>query len=192
MPRDLSLNAKLHLVIPIYDDEDEDKIIGYAHSAPISRETYDAHFMLIARTLSAIFEGGAGGFGPRTASQTLLKVAEKSDDPTEALDLLNEIRRLTNVVLRGPHGWETHQFQNVVDHRLISSTDILEVSNAILYFTVASAVLRKKERRVLTETVSTLGAQTSSSDFMAFAASLGTSTDGAHITSPTPASSVVF
>jgi hypothetical protein len=191
MARPLSLNNKLHLVVPIYDNDDGDKITGYVHSTPISRETFEAHFMLVSRTFSAIFEGG-GAMGPRVATLMLQKIAESSNDPTEAMALMNEIRRLTNVVARGPNGWESTPFQDAVDHKTLSDDDIAEVSNAIVYFMLASAILRKRERKVLTESVTTLGAQTSFSNFTAFVASLGTSIDDAPITPKIPVSSVVF
>lgn len=194
MVRPLSINDKLHLVIPIVDDNDS--VTGYVHSAPISREVFEAHFELVAATFTAIFGGGHNILGgPRIAALMLRKVSEKSSsDPGEALDLMNEIRRLTNVIIRGPQGWTSSSFQDAVDHRELSDDDIAEVTNAIVFFTVTSAMQPKKRLKSMMGLVSEVwGARTSYSDCTAFIASLATSTNDAPTTlNPIPASSVVF
>lgn len=94
-----SINERLHFVVPIYAD-DGDTISAYVHSAPISREVFEAHFLLISKTFTAFHTEGLGFLGgPRVASLMLNKVAEKIGDQTGAIALMNEIRRLSNVLI---------------------------------------------------------------------------------------------
>lgn len=191
----LSISDKLYLTMPIYADDEGDTIVAYIHSTPISREIFEAHFSIIGQAFSRIYAGGYGMMsGPRIASLILHDVARETGDPHSALALMNEIRRLTNAMIRTEHGWETFAFQDVVDRRLINEDDISEVMNSIVFFTVCSSMHRKRDRKtMLTNALRMWGASISSLDFTAFTASHGTSNNGGHTTqSRVPVSSVVF
>lgn len=194
MVKAFSVNEKLHLVIPIYADDGE-TITAYAHSAPISREVFEAHFLLVSKTFAAIHSEGLGIIaGPRVASLVLAKVAEKMQDPMGAMSLMNEIRRLTNVVMRESTGWEMVPFQDVVDRSILDGGDLAEVTNAIVFFTVTSSMQRRQDLKEMMGGAARLwGAQTSSLDFTAFVASLTTSTGtGGTATIQRPVSSVAL
>ena len=194
MVKPVSLNERLQLVIPIYAD-DSDTIAAYIHSAPISRETFEAHYALVARTFSAIYADTLGAVaGPRIASLVLNKVAAESGDTLGAMALLNEIRRLTNVVSRGSHGWVTEQFQDALDHKSLNEDDLAEVTNAIVFFTVASAIYPRRMLRPMMDSVMPVwGARITFSNFTAFIASLGTSTaDASTQKTLAPGSSVAY
>lgn len=193
--RNVSLNDKLHLVIPIVSDTDDEHVIGYVHSAPIARETFELHFELLSMAFSAMFADGQNLLGgPRIASLMLRKIATKRGEQSEYLDLMNEVRRLSNVVKRGPHGWVSQPLQEAIDHQTLTDDEIAGVTNAIAFFIVASAMLPKSKVKPLMDGVAPMwGARNSYLDFTAFVASLGTSTGDAHTTkAPTQASSVVF
>lgn len=194
MVRQISLNEKLHLVVPVYADDGE-TIVAYVHSAPISRETFEAEFLLISKTFAAIHAEGLGIIaGPRVASLVLQKVAERQNDEVRAISLMNEIRRLSNVVMRTPEGWNSVPFQEVVDHHLLNGDDVAEVLNAIVFFIVTSAMQRRQDLKEMMGGAAKLwGARTTSSDFTAFVASLGTLTaPGTSGKTLVPASSVPF
>jgi hypothetical protein len=196
MVRPLSLNEKLHLIIPIYGDDGE-TVTAYVHSAPVTRETFDAHFMLIAKTFAAIYAEGLGFIaGPRVAANILREIADKRHDEVGAMALMNEIRRLTNVTLRTPQGWDAVPFQEVIDRGTALSLDeVAEVTNAIVFFIVTSAMQRKQDLKEMMDGAARLwGARTSWSGFTAFVASLGTSTVTAAMPNqpPVPASSAVY
>ena len=187
-----SINEKIHLVVPIYAD-DEDVITAYVHSAPISRDVFEAHFLLISKTFTALYAEGLGDIaGPRIAYYLLQECAKKMGDPGGAAALLNEIRRLSNVLIRENTGWTQYQFQETVDHQLLGEDDLAAVMNAIVYFIVASAMHQRQQ--IKTMVVAALrhwSAQTSSLDFMGFVGSFATSktvTDFPKVA----ASSVVF
>jgi hypothetical protein len=192
MVKPLTISEKLHLVIPIYGDDGE-TITAYVHSAPISREVFDAHYLLIAQTFSAIHAEGLGIIaGPRVASLLLHDVARKKRDEIGALALMNEIRRLSNVMVREATGWAPLPFQEVVDRKLISEDDLSEVANALVFFIVTSAMQRRADLKEMMDGAARLwGARTSSSDFTGFAASLATSKE--HVsTTKAPVSSAVY
>ena len=182
----MRLNDKLYITIPIYDADGE-IVIAYAHSAPISREVFDAHFMLLGRTFSAIYSSGLGPVaGPRVAYLLLNKVAAEQNDARGAVALMAEIRRLTNVMLRTDKGWEPFGLETAVEGNLLDPEDVAEVTNAIVFFTVLSSTHRRAEREQMMSGAAKLwAAQISSQDFTAFAASLTTSTPPV-VTTPTP------
>jgi hypothetical protein len=194
MPKNLTINEKLHLVIPILAD-DLETVVAYAHSAPISREVFDAHFMLIGRTFAALHTDGLGIVaGPRVAALMLNRVAAAQRDVEGAAALLNEIRRLTNVLIRTPQGWDQVAFQTVVDQGMLSDDDVSEVTNAVVFFIVTSAMQRRQDLKEMMDGAAKLwGARTSSLDFTGFSGSLATSTVAASTqTHQLPASSAPF
>lgn len=172
----MRIDEKLNLVVPVRRDDGEPG--AYAYHSPISREVFEAHFMLLGKTFSAVQTSGLGVVaGPRVASLLLAKAAEQEGDELGAMALMNEIRRLTNAVIRTPKGWESFAFQDVVDGGLLDAEDVAEVTNAIVFFTVISSVQGKKLRKpIMAGAARIWGARTSSSDFTALVASLTTST----------------
>lgn len=193
----MRIDRKLNLVIPLYDaevvrmDEKTGKpLIGadgkavtflpvrmHVHSTPISREVFEANFLLISKTFAAIYNGGLGfTVGPRVAALQLAKTAADSGEPESALALMNEVRRLSNVIAPGPQGWTAVPLQTVLDEKLIDGDERSEVENAIVFFTVASAVHRKTEIASVLEGACQLwGGRTESLNSTEFAASLPTS-----------------
>lgn len=174
----MRLNEKLHLVIPLYDDEEVSTIQHYAHSAPISREVFEAHFLLLSKTFTAIHAEGLGEIaGPRVAALIMRKVAERMNDQEGHQALMNEIRRLSNVMTRTGGKWVTMPMQDAIDTKAIGDDDLSEIENAIVFFIVSSVLLPKERKRVMLDGAATLwGAQITSLDCMGFAASLPTST----------------
>lgn len=189
----MKLNEKLHLVVPLYDDNEA--IYAYVHSAPISREVFEANFFLLSKTFTAIFAEGLGEIaGPRVASLVMRKISKQHNDEAGAAALMNEIHRLTNVLVRSPSGWAMTPFQECVDKGTIDADDLAEVINAIVFFIAVSAMTARQQRRDMLAGAARLwGAQIVSSDCTAFAASLKTSTETANTGAiPTPASSVPY
>lgn len=190
----MKLSDKLHVVIPVYGPGEVAPVVAYVHSAPISAEVFDAHFMLLGRAFAAIYSSGLGPVaGPRVAHLLLNKVAKEQGDELGALALMAEIKRLTNVMLRTEKGWEPFPYDTVLEHGLLDHEDLGEVTNAIVFFTVLSSTHRRTERREMMAGAAKLwAAQITSSDFTAFAASLPTSTALTTTTLPQEASSPVY
>ena len=189
----MRLNEKLHLVVPIYDENDDPN--SYVHSAPLSREVFESHFLLISKTFTAIHAEGLGEIaGPRVASLIMRKVAERMRNMESYQALMNEIRRLTNVLTREGGRWAMIPFQDAMDRKAIPAGDLAEVENAIVFFMLLSAMQQRRMlAHFLTGAAELWGAQISSLDCTAFAASLPISTATANTgASPTPVSSVPF
>jgi len=179
----LRINERLNLVVPLYGDNDQ--IYAYVHSSPISREVFEANFLLISKTFAAIHGEGLGEIaGPRVAAMLMRETAKRMTPRGEAsieLPLLDEIRRLSNVVMPGLSGWTTMPLHDAIAGRLIDSDDVAEVENALVFFTSMSAMHRKQViAEILPGAARLWGAQTTSSDCMAFVASLPTSIPGAN------------
>src|SRR5882762_7244796 len=159
----MKINRRLNLVIPVYQGDDT----LYVHSSPISPDIFEQYFDVIARTYSEIYSGGYGiASAPRIAHMLLKKTAEQHnqwDDVQKGL--LAEIRRLTNVIVKGTNGWETVPYQEVLDKKRIEPEDISEVNNALVFFTVASSMHKRTILEgILNAALGLWGAQTTLSN----------------------------
>ena len=198
----MRVDKRLNLVVPIYEDEEDGEIVAYVHSTPLSEEVVDRYFMTLGQAYSTIMSQGLGlAGGPPHAMRILRHVATERgvwhDDPkTQSVGvergLVEEMRRLTNVAVLGKDGrWEQLPLQVAVDRGVLSSEDRAEVENAIAFFIVASANLRKAQRPVMLKAAAELwAAQVTSSSFTEWMSSLKTSTATASFgeKSPAPAS----
>jgi hypothetical protein len=174
----LKIDRRLFLVQSI---ETESGII-HIHSMPVSLEVWRNYFLILAKTYSQIFAQGLHSIaGPSVACLMLERLA-RIDGVWEGESgvqqgLLNEIRRLTNIVLPTGKGWETVPYEVALSRQLIDPEDIEQIEGAIVFFICASAVLRGRNQRTKLEAILMMidhlwGARSSSLDVMAFAASL--------------------
>jgi hypothetical protein len=175
----MKLDRKLNMVLPL----EYEGVTYYVHSTPIDRSIFEAYFEPIARAFTVIYAGGHGVYsGPRVALLILRKVATglgvwDGENGVEQ-NLLVEIRRLTNVAMPGPNGWSYVPWEVAVKDNLIDEDDIGEVENAIVFFTLASAMHKKAElRQQLEPALSLWGARVESLPLTGFLASLATSTE---------------
>lgn len=174
----IKINERLNLVVPLYDEAD--KVYAYVHSMPISREAFEISFRLIAATYSEI--GRLGLAGARVSHLLLNDVAKNmagADENAETVSraLLNEIHRLSNVIMPTDAGWETMPLQQALDRKLLDAEDVPEVLSAVVFFTVAWHMHPKAQRKDFMEGGARMwGAQTTSLASTAYTASLPTST----------------
>ena len=171
----MKIDRKLNIIIPV---DVEDGRTVYVHSTPISREVFEEHFLVLSKTFAAIYAEGLGSIaGPRIAGLMLKRVATEMGvlDVVER-GLLAEVRRLTNLVQFGDRGWETEHFQGIVDGKRLEADDLAEIENALVYFTVASSMHKRRDLGpILDGALKLWSGSTSSLDCTAFAASLTTS-----------------
>ena len=97
---DITISKKLNLVIPL---ESDDKKM-WVHSTPISREVFEASYMLFVKTLSNLYFNGVGpGMAPRVAYLALRDMAKEIDDKIDvSTPVIQEIYRLTFVLMIDP------------------------------------------------------------------------------------------
>ncbi len=212
----MRIDKRLNLVVPIFADEEvpvlgadeepvlDDKnqpimhapVVAWVHSVPLGEAVVDRYFMTLGQTYNAIFSQGLGfTAGPGHAMRVLRHIATQrgvwNDDPkSESVGvqrgLVEEMRRLTNVVAVGREGYLPLQI--AVDQGVISQEDCREVENAIAFFIVASATLNRANREgVLTAAGEIWGAQLSSSTFSEWLSSLKTSTSAGSSGATSPA-----
>ncbi len=168
----MKIDRKLNLVIPV---ESDDGSTFYVHAMPFSDEFWMSHYLLIAKVFSSFASEGLGALAaPRVAALMLNDIATKSDAQASAAAIMNEIRRLTHVMLPGN---PPILLQEAVDKGLIVKADLSVLENAIVFFTVSSAMHRPPMLKVIMEMVCSLwNAQISSLGVTDFLASLQTST----------------
>jgi hypothetical protein len=174
----MRINKKLNLVIPI----EGDRGTSYVHAVPLAHGVFEQHYKVLARTFTVLVTLYSEVAGPRVALMTLREVAEqmgvKSDIET---GLIPEIRRSTNMLVLGDHGYETVMFQTALDRGVLDEEDVSEVENALAFFTVYSAMLKRQQRMEMLDGAAKMwGAQITSLDVMEYAASLKTSTKDAN------------
>lgn len=177
----MKIDRKLNLVIPIR--REEDGITIYVHSMPISRAVFEDNFVLVSRAFSMMHAAGLGHFaGPRVAAMIIKRVAMElglwEGEGGVGNTLMNEIRRLTNVVVPVPEkGWRTVQFEDAINQGLLSEDEVSEAENAICFFTLSSAMhLRRQVAGILDLAAGLWETQTSLLNVTEYANSLPTLT----------------
>jgi hypothetical protein len=140
----VSINKKLNLAVPL--DTDAGKI--WVHSVPLSKEVFESNYLVLTKTLSAIYMAGLGpAMAPRVAAMMLRDTAKEMEvEEVVQNNLVLEIYRLTNVLMpQTTGGWQMVPFAEVKMKKLVDEDMLAEAENAIVYFIVASAVHIKKE-----------------------------------------------
>lgn len=175
----MRINKALNLVIPI-DWEQGGQI--FVHSTPISREVFEQYFLVISKTFAAIFSQGLGAVaGPRIAYLMLKKTAEDmglwSGPAGVGAGLMNEMVRLSNVIMPDEKGWKSLPLQTVIDKGVLDSETVTEIIGELTFFTCVSMMNKRSQVEPIMDTVNGLwGSQITYLDSTEFKNSLLTST----------------
>jgi hypothetical protein len=141
----ITINRKLNLVIPI---EEDGVVKAWIHSSPISREVFESNYLLLVRTLSDLYGNGVGPvMAVRVAKLGLRDTAKRINEEQDiSINIINEIHRLTMIIMPNTSGkWESLPYDVVKNRKLLDEDSLAEVENALVYFTVASAIHLKNE-----------------------------------------------
>jgi hypothetical protein len=174
----MKINKALNLVIPV----ELNGVECFVHSTPISYEVFEKYFWVMSRTFGVIESMPASHVsGPRIAAMMLKKQAEitgewEGQDGVEK-GLINEIRRLTNIVIPGSRGWELTPYYDAIQRGIISTEDAREIDGIVTYFILASAMHKRDLLKPTLELLSMWGARPESLDCSAFVNSLPTLTE---------------
>lgn len=178
----MRINERLNIVIPLYRDGDD--AYAWVHSTPISREVFDSSYMLIAKTFTAIHSEGLGEVGgPKVALNIMRDVGRQmagpgGDGAAVTTPLMNEIRRLSSVIVRMRDSWETMPLHDAVIGKLLDEDDVVEVENSLAFFTCASRMYPRNQRQDFMDGAARLwGAQMLSLNSTEFRVSLQTPTE---------------
>lgn len=189
----MRIDKKLNVVIPLPRDSEGTL---YVHATPISREAFETYFLPISVAFSRIWSEGLSVMaGPRVALKMLRKVSEERKiwDGPEGVQagLVEEMKRLTNVVVRTPTGWNAVPMYNAVQQDLLTEDEVDHAENTVCFFILASAMYRRRELASILEGMNDLwGTQSVLSNSTEYAASLTTST-GVVSTGEKPTEAVV-
>lgn len=176
----MKISDQLNLVIPLYRDEADEAPYAYVHSVPISEAAFDVHFKLLIKAFEAMIAIGASAMG--SARRFVIAAAEEMTSAGGRADLLwapllNEIERMSIVLVSTPTGWDTVPLRQAVDQGFLEPGDDTEAVNGAVFFTVAWHVPPRRRRSLVIEYGATQwSAVTSSLTPTDFIASLKTST----------------
>jgi hypothetical protein len=173
------ISPELNFVFPCYRGED---IYAYIHTRPIPAAAFDMSYRLLIRTFNTMLDEGP--VASRFADKFLRDAATALN--TDATPLLNEIGRLSSVIMAAKDGWQQIPLQQAVDGKMLDPEDAQSAVNAALFFSCIWHVSPKKNRMGLLQTGAELwGWQSTPSSPMEWIASLPKSTTDA-TSAPTP------
>jgi hypothetical protein len=179
-----TINRSLNLAIEIPGNGSS----IHFHSMPLMRETVRKYHLVLSKVFSQIYQEGLSIIaGPRVAGMMLESVAKETGrghganwwDGQDGVQngLINEIKRLTNVIVMQDGRWVTLQVPTALQQKLISNDDWDEVEGEIVFFMLAYAMPSRTELPgILIGMTEVWGGQTTSLNCTEFAASLQTST----------------
>lgn len=170
------LNKRLNLVVPLQLGDGKQVFV---HSTPITRETFEVYFLIMGKTLSAIYRNNLSvNFGPRMAAMMLQKEAEEAGEwEGVRTGLMMDIRQRSNLVMPTDKGWTTVPLQDAIDRHVLDADEVSEVEGQIVFFTLVSAIHQKRDvPRILEAATEFYGSQLTLSDCTAFVRSLPIST----------------
>jgi hypothetical protein len=149
------LDKKLNLITKVELESGAD---AWVHSEPISREVFEQHFMVLAKTFSGIYSDGLSIVGgPRIAALLLrhnaeeMGIWEKNNGSGVKQSLMGEIVRLSNIVLpaESGYGFETIPLETAYIRNLMDREAKAELENTLVFFTLVS-VMQKRMKTALT------------------------------------------
>jgi hypothetical protein len=179
----VTLNRRLNLVVKV--DGGRDPLRGTLHvfAVPVARSVFDANFMIMCRAYAEIYRNSLGVIaGPKAAALLIKQEADVLGESAKGDMLLEEIRRLTNVLVpsvNGAGGYTMVDYGVAIRQGLIGEDDVADIEAAICFFTLASRVGPHFQLDAILEGLSLFWrAQTTSLTLTEYMRSLPTSTTG--------------
>lgn len=145
----MKIDKKLNIVAPVETDAGT----VYVHSTPISRDVFEAHAKVMAKTFSTIYGDLGSLSGARVAALLLKEVAEQMGRwaGPEGVEqtLVNEIKRMTNIFVprADGKGWQLLPYDSDQARAILDEDDYSEVDGMLVFFTLVSSLHRKAEVR---------------------------------------------
>lgn len=190
----IRIDEQLNLVLPI---DRSDGAVIWLHAAPISREVFQQHWLVLSKTFMGMVAHELTGL-PQLCGNMLRQMAESLnvwDGPAGvSMTLLPEIRRLANVVVpggtNGASGWQPMPLDEAVRRKMVDPEDADQIEGVLIFFSAAWRLLPRKDRATRTAgAVSVLDASIRSQPLSDFVASLPTLTETASTGATPPAPS---
>ena len=144
----MKIDRNLALVMQV---QTEEKGTIYIHSTSISRAVFEQFYLEIGKVFSQCFDSVNQAHlalsAPQLAYPALKSMAIKAGNWDTAggvkFGLVNEIIRLTNVMISTERGWETIPFDVALKQGAINEDEEAEVLSSLVFFTAISKVAPK-------------------------------------------------
>jgi hypothetical protein len=144
----MKINKKLNLIMPL---ETEEAGIIYIHSSPIGKEVFETYYAELGKVFSQCIDLGNQAHliltAPQLAYSALKSIAIKENrwegQGGIKFGLVNEIIRLTNVLIAKENGWESIPFDLAIKREILTEDEEYEILSAIVFFTAISKVAPK-------------------------------------------------
>jgi hypothetical protein len=171
----VTINKKLNLVVEIGDEGHR----FWVHSTPITRQTFEKYYMVMASAFAQIMGTGSWISGPRIAMLAIKDMARRLGvwEGPEGVEqgLVAEIHRLTNFV---GHNGQVIPFTMAINDPRFNEDDIAEAEGAVAFFTLASWLQNREQLKgTLAGIAVAWGARTTSFNPSEFGRSLQKSTE---------------
>jgi len=123
----------------------------YIHSASISRSVFEQFYLELGKVFSQCFDSINQAHlalsAPQLAYPALKSLAIKAGNwdgnGGVKFGLINEIVRLTNVIMSTEKGWETIPFDVAVKREILDEDEEAETLSSLVFFTAISKVAPK-------------------------------------------------
>jgi len=138
----------MSLVMQVQTDENG---LIYVHSSSISRSVFEQFYLEIGKVFSQCFDSVNQAHlalsAPQLAYPALKSIATKAGNWDGAggvkFGLVNEIVRLTSVLVSGEKGWEALPLDIAVKRSVINEDEEAEILSSLVFFTAISKVAPK-------------------------------------------------
>ena len=194
----MQINSDLRLVLPLRTTETGD-VLAWAYHTPISTQTYEANYRVLAATKAALLprgmdfaavQVGASIAALRLRDEARRDALERGDvrpdgEPNDsgAVALLADLQRLTMVAIPTPAGWENVPVSVAIQRGAIDQDEWREVESPIVFFTCIFHLTRRAQRaRIAGMVASVMQGSITSLSLTEWTASLAQSTtDGTSV-----------
>jgi len=144
----VKIDRNLNLVMQV---QTEKKGTIYIHSASISRSVFEQFYLELGKVFSQCFDSINQAHlalsAPQLAYPALKSISKQAGNWEGAggvqFGLVNEIIRLTNVLVSGERGWESIPFDTAVKREVFNEDEEMEALSSLVFFTAISKVAPK-------------------------------------------------
>ena len=144
----MKIDRNLSLVMQV---QTEGNGLVHIHSTSISRSVFEQFYLELGKVFSQCFDSINQAHlalsAPQLAYPALKLIAQKAGNWDGAggvkFGLINEIIRLTNVLVSTENGWETIPFDVAVKREILNEDEEAETLSSLVFFTAISKVAPK-------------------------------------------------
>jgi len=144
----VKIDRNLNLVMQVQTGRNG---LVYIHSASISRSVFEQFYLELGKVFSQCFDSINQAHlalsAPQLAYPALKSLAIKAGNwdgnGGVKFGLINEIVRLTNVIMSTEKGWETIPFDVAVKREILDEDEEAETLSSLVFFTAISKVAPK-------------------------------------------------